>query len=102
MAGAVFAAVSANELPLSDALLEHLRSLSSVSDFERMASTLMLQNFHLPKPVTPEQSASLREQAEKLLDRAYEVKDAFNPNYTPHTDDHLAMLSRSIPTLAIT
>ena len=34
--------------------------------------------------------------------RYIEVIRAFNPNYTPHTDDQLAVLSRSIPTLAIT
>ena len=34
--------------------------------------------------------------------RYIEVIRAFNPNYTPHTDDQLAVLSRSLPTLAIT
>lgn len=77
MAGAVFASVSAGELPLSDALLTHLRSLSSVSEFDSMASAIALQNYRLTKPATPEQTASLCEQAEKLLDRAYEFKDAF-------------------------
>ncbi len=77
MAGAVYAAASAGDLPLSDALLTHLRSLSSVSEFESMASAISLQNYRLTKPATPEQTASLGQQAEKLLDRAYEVKDAF-------------------------
>ena len=34
--------------------------------------------------------------------RYIEVIRAFNPNYAPHTDDQLAVLSRSLPTLAIT
>lgn len=77
MAGAVYAAVSAGDLPLSDALLTYLRSLSSVAEFDSMASAIEMQNYRVTKPATPEQAKSLTEQAEKLLDRAYEVKDGF-------------------------
>lgn len=77
LAGAVYAAVSAGDLPFSDALFGNLRSLSAVPEFERLASALSLQGYRLTKPVTPEQVTAFSKQAEALLDRTFELKDAF-------------------------